>query len=57
MAMVWNILPDGGSGSTWSISTGFHLREVNNDPNGNTIDYYGGTDFTPQDYLTVLEGN
>lgn len=56
MAMVWNILPDGGSGSTWSISTGFHLREVNNDPYGNTIDYYGGTDLA-HDYLTVLEGN
>ena len=56
MAMVWNILPDFGSGSTWSISTGFHLREVNNDPYGNTIDYYGGTDLA-HDYLTVLEGN
>ena len=56
MAMVWNILPDDGSGSTWSISTGFHLREVNNDPNGNTIDYYGGTALA-HDYLTVLEGN
>lgn len=56
MAMVWNILPDGGSGSTWSISTGFHLREVNNDPYGSTIDYYGGTDLA-HDYLTVLEGN
>ena len=56
MAMVWNILPDGGSGSTWSISTGFHLREVNNDEYGTTIDYYGGTDLS-HDYLTVLEGN
>lgn len=56
MAMVWNILPDGGSGSTWSISTGFHLREVNNDEYGTTIDYYGGTDLA-YDYLTVLEGN
>ena len=56
MAMVWNILPDGGSGSSWSVNTGFHLREVNNDPSGSTIDYYGGTDLA-HDYLTVLEGN
>ena len=54
--MVWDIQPDGGSGATWNVRTGFMLFQANNDASSSTVTYYGGTN-VPHDYLTVLEGN